>query len=106
MLSSVFTIPKVNPEYGSLWVPETQFDNIPDGNYFLGAVVHDVNGNPLDLMQGEFTVDTSAPEADVEISAGANTVYYENAEGVYVATSLEPGAATLKVTGVPGLKTE
>ena len=104
MLSSVFTIPKVNPEYGSLWVPETQFDNIPDGNYFLGAVVHDVNGNPLDLMQGEFTVDTSAPEADVEISAGANTVYYENAEGVYVATSLEPGAATLKVTGVPGLK--
>ena len=104
MLSSVFTIPKVNPEYGSLWVPETQFDNIPDGNYFLGAVVHDVNGNPLDLMQGEFTVDTSAPEADVEISSGVNTVGYENDEGVYVATSLEPGAATLTVTGVPGLK--
>ena len=101
MLSSVFTIPRVNPEYGSLWVPETQFDNIPDGNYFLGAVVHDVNGNPLDLMQGEFTVDTSAPEADVEISSGANTVGYENDDGVYVATSLESGAATLTITGKP-----
>ena len=104
MLSSVFSIPKIDPESESLWVPETEFDNIPDGNYFLGAVVHDANGNPLDLMQGEFTVDTSAPEADVEISSGANTAFYENDDGVYVAAPLEPGAATLKVTGVPGLK--
>ena len=55
-------------------------------------------------MWGEFTVDTSAPEADVEISSGNNTVGYENDDGVYVATSLEPGAATLTITGKPGLK--
>ena len=104
MLSSVFSIPKIDPESESLWVPETEFDNVPDGSYFLGAVVHDAAGNALDLMYSEVTVDTKAPEADVEISSGNNTVFYQNADGVYVATSLEPGAATLKVTGKPGLK--
>ena len=100
MLSSVFTIYKIDPESESLWVAE--LNDIPEGNYFLGAVVHDANENPLDLMQAEFTVDTKAPEADVKIEAGENTVVYPNDDGVYVATALEPGAATLKVTGVPG----
>jgi methionine-rich copper-binding protein CopC len=99
MLSSVFSIPKVDPESESLWVAE--LDNIPDGNYFLGAVVHDANGNPLDLMQGEFTVDTEAPEADVVISKGENTTVYRNNDGVYVAATSDAGTATLKVTGMP-----
>ena len=99
MLASVFSIPKTDPASESLWVAE--FTDIRDGNYFLGAVVHDTAGNPVDLMQGEFTVDTSAPEADIEISAGNNTAGYENAEGVYVATAPQPGAATLSITGVP-----
>ena len=99
MLSSVFSIPKVS-ESESLWVAE--LDDIPEGNYFLGAVVHDANGNPLDQMWSDVTVDTKAPEADVKISSGNNTSVYENVDGVYVATALEPGAATLKVTGMPG----
>ena len=44
MLSSVFSVPKIEPESESLWVAE--FDNIPDKNYFLGAHVYDANGNP------------------------------------------------------------
>ena len=100
MLSSVFSIPKVDSESESLWVAE--LDNIPrDRNYFVGAVVRDADGNPLDQMWSDITVDTKAPEADIAISAGNNTAIYENAENIYVATALEPGAATLKVTGIP-----
>ncbi len=100
MLSSVFSIPKVDLESQSIWV--ASFDDIQDGNYRVGAVVHDEDGNPLDQMWSDVTVDTKAPEADVEISAGNNTVVYKNDDDVYVATNLEPGTATLKVTGIPG----
>ena len=100
MLSSVFSIPKVDLESQSLWV--ASFDDIQDGNYFVGAVVYGEDGNPLDQMWSDITVDTKAPEADVAITAGNNTSAYENADGVYVATVLNPGPATLKVTGIPG----
>ena len=100
MLASVFTVPRVNPQSESLWV--AQIDNIADGNYYLGAVVHDADGNPLDQVQEAFTVDTSAPEADIQIMPGsANVTGYENAEGVYVATATGAGAATLNVMGMP-----
>ena len=100
MLASVFSIPKIDdPESESLWV--ASFDDIGEGNYFVGAVVHDADGNPLDQMWSDVTVDTKAPEADVEISAGDNTVVYKNDDDVYVATASAPGAATLKVTGKP-----
>ena len=61
-----------------------------------------LTGNPLDQMWSDVTVDTKAPEADVAISTGNNTSVYQNADGAYIATALEPGPATLKVTGVPG----
>ncbi len=103
MLASVFNIPKIDPASESMWVAE--LDNIPEGNHYLGAVVYDASGNrnPLDLMQGEFTVDTHAPEADIAINPGnTNTTGYMNDEGVYVATALNPGvAATLNITGMP-----
>ena len=100
MLASVFTVPRVNPQSESLWV--AQIDNIADGNYYLGAVVHDADGNPLDQVQETFTVDTSAPEADIQIVPGsANVTGYTNAEGIYVATALDAGAATLNVKGMP-----
>ena len=102
MLSSVFSIPKIDPESESLWVASFDDTEIQDGNYFVGAVVHDENNNPLDQMWSDVTVDTKAPEAEVEIEAGDNTTVYENVDGVYVATTLEPGAATLTVTGIPG----
>ena len=100
MLASVFTVPRVNPQSESLWV--AQIDNIADGNYYLGAVVRDADGNPLDQVQEAFTVDTSAPEADIQIMPGsANVTGYENAEGIYVATATGAGAATLNVMGMP-----
>ena len=103
MLSSVFSIPKVDLESESLWV--ASFDDIPDGHYFVGAVVHDADGNPLDQMWSDVTVDTEAPEADVAIDVGDNTAVYKTVDDygdLYVATTLEPGRATLKVTGIPG----
>ena len=100
MLSSVFTIPRIDAATESIWA--ASIDSIADGNYYLGAVVHDANGNPLDQMQGEFTVDTSAPEADIQITPGANATGYMNEEGVYVATAPAAGTtATLHVTGMP-----
>ena len=106
MLSSVFSIPKpqANLESQSLWV--ASFDDIPDGHYFVGAVVHDEDGNALDQMWSDVRVDTKAPEADVMISKGSeNTAVYENDDGVYVATTLDSGPATLKVTGKPRMGT-
>ena len=100
MLSSVFSIPRIDTATESIWA--ASIDSIADGNYYLGAVVHDANGNPLDQMQGEFTVDTSAPEADIQITPGANATGYMNEEGVYVATAPAAGTtATLHVTGMP-----
>ena len=98
MLSSVFSIPKIDPESESLWVAE--LPDIPEGNHFIGAIVYDTNDNALDQMWSDVTVDTEAPEADVAISAGDNTVVYHDGDE-YIATALEPGAATLKVTGNP-----
>ena len=107
-LSSVFSVPKIDTTSESIWV--TEFTDIPEGNYFLGATVYDADEN-LDRMQGEFTVDTEAPKADVEIAAekaiemsahnATNTAGYQNREGVYVATALKPGAATLNIMGNP-----
>ena len=100
MLASVFTVPRVNPESESLWV--ANIDNIADGHYYLGAVVHDADGNALDQVQEMFTVDTSAPEADIKIMPGsANVAGYPNSEGVYVATAVDGGPGTLNIMGMP-----
>ena len=100
-LSSVFTIHIIDPESESLWV--ASFDDIPDGNYFVGATVYDTDGNPLDQMWSDVTVDTSAPEATVAISRGnTNTTGYLNDEDIYIATAPKAGvSAMLNITGVP-----
>ena len=97
MLASVFTVPRVNMETESLWVAE--IPNIADGNYYLEAIVHDATGNPLDQVQETLTVDTSAPEANIQIMDGGNTAGYTNAEGIYVATAPNTGAAALNIMG-------
>ncbi len=100
MLASVFTVPRLDLETESIWV--AHIDGIADGNYYLEALVHDADGNPVDQIQETFTVDTSAPEADIQIAPGdANTAGYENSEGIYVATARDPGAVMLNITGVP-----
>ena len=101
-LASVFTVPQVNPTSESLWV--ANIDGISDGNYYLQAIVHDAAGNGLDQMQAEFTVDTSAPKAGIQISPGdSNTIGYSSEiDDVYVVTTLNPSlAATLNITGLP-----
>ena len=100
MLASVFTVPRINLETESIWV--ASIDDIADGNYYLEALVHDAAGNPVDQIQETFTVDTSAPEASIEIAPGdANTAVYKNSEGIYVATAPNAGAAILNVVGTP-----
>ena len=97
MLASVFTVPRVNMETESLWVAE--IPHITDGSYYLQAIVHDATGNPLDQVQEILTVDTRAPEADIQITDGGNTAGYTNAEGIYVATAPNAGAAALNIMG-------
>ena len=100
MLASVFTVPRINSETESIWA--ARIDNIADNNYYLEAVVRDADGNPLDQIQEMFTVDTSAPEADIRITPGGNTAGYVNGEGIYVAAALDPSAAaTLNIMGMP-----
>ena len=100
LLASVFTVPKVDPQSESLWFAE--IPDIADGNYQVGAVVHDVDGEPLDQIQENITVDTSAPEADIQIMPGINAAGYPNSEGIYVAAAVDASApATLDIMGIP-----
>ena len=100
LLASVFTPPRINPETESLWV--ASIDDIGDNHYYLEALVHDAAGNPVDQIQETFTVDTSAPEADIKIEPyDTNTAGYLNSEGIYVATAHNPGPVMLKITGDP-----
>ena len=100
LLASVFTVPRINPEAESLWT--ASIDSVADGNYYLEALVRDANGNPVDQIQETFTVDTTAPQADIMITPGdTNTAGYENSEGIYVATAHNPGPVLLNITGLP-----
>ena len=99
LLASVFTVPAVDPALESLWV--ANIDSIEDNNYYLAATVHDAAGAPLDQIQEAFTVDTTAPEAEIAFSPELNATGYWNSEGVYVATAPNPGAAALNVRGMP-----
>ena len=101
MLASVFTVPQVDFETESIWV--RHIDSIADGHYHLEARVYDTDGNAVDQIQQQFTVDTSAPEADIQITPGdTNTAGYTNSEDIYVATAPNAGAAILNITGMPG----
>ena len=100
MLASVFSVPAVDPASQSLWV--ANIDAIADNHYYLAATVHDAAGAPLDQIQEQFTVDTTAPEATITFAPELNATGYWNSEGVYVATAPNPGAAAaLNVRGMP-----
>ncbi len=96
MLASVFTVPRINPETESLWV--ASFDSLIEGDYNLNAVVS-VGGTDVDQVQEQFSVDTSAPEADIRIMPTGNAAGYDNSEGVYVVTAVDAGAAGLNIMG-------
>ena len=100
LLASVFSVPAVDPASQSLWV--ANIDAIADNHYYLAATVHDAAGAPLDQIQEQFTVDTTAPEATITFAPELNATGYWNSEGVYVATAPNPGApAALNVRGMP-----
>ena len=101
MLASVFSVPAIDPQSESLWV--ANIDSIADNNYYLAATVHDAAGSPLDQIQEQFTVDTTAPEATIAFSPELNaTGYWNSKEGVYVATAPDPDKpAALNIRGMP-----
>ena len=101
LLASVFTVPKIDPQSESLWLAE--ISDIADGNYQVGAVVHNADGDALDQMQENVTVDTSAPEADIRIIPGTNAAGYASVDGTYVAAAVDASAppCTLDIMGVP-----
>ena len=103
LLASVLTVPKIDMETQSLWVPEEEI-SVDDGtNYYLKADVLDADGNVLDRIQENFTVDTRAPEADIRITPGANAnSYFNTDENVYIATAPTAGtAAMINIMGEP-----
>ncbi len=103
MLASVFSVPKVDLESESLWVANfgvANFDGLDENSYYLEALAYDSEGNPLDQIQEDFTVDTSAPKAGIKVASGGNVSAYEDG-GVFVVTAPEPGAATLNITATP-----
>ena len=102
LLASVFSfgVPAINPETESIWA--APISDLVDDHYNLEALVHDAAGNPVDQIQQTFTVDTTAPEADISIEpADTNTVGYLNSEGTYVATTRNLGPVMLKIIGTP-----
>ena len=101
MLVSVFTVPRINPGMSLYFAP---ISDITDGNYELRAQVHR-DGMVVDEIIEEFTVDTSAPEADIkidEMNPGTNVTGYWNSENIFVATVPEPGSpGALNIKGMP-----
>ncbi len=98
MLASAFTLYDVDLETDSIWV--ANFDGLAEETYFLEALAYDSEGNPLDQIQEDFTVDTSAPTAGIKVTSGNNVSAYEDGD-VFVVTAPEPGAATLSITATP-----
>ena len=104
---SVFSVPAVDTQQ-SLWVGK--FDLDADGMYQLDVNVSYRGGyqepEPITAM---FTVDRTAPTADVELSLdapGMNAGMYP-ADGYYVATTGPmPGEASLTVSATPGATLE
>ena len=102
LLASVLNVPDVDLEKHSLWTAHIPMTD--DGNYQLRADVLDANGTVLDRIQENITVDTSAPEADINITpTDANaTSYWDDDKKIYFATAPELGtAAMLNIKGMP-----
>ena len=103
---SVFSVPAVDTQQ-SLWVGK--FDLDADGMYQLDVNVSYRGGYQENITGKMFTVDRTAPTADVELSLdapGMNAGMYSPADGYYVATGPMPGEASLTVSAIPGATSE
>ena len=101
MLVSVFSVPNVDIASESLWYAD--IGSINDGPYSLDAVVYNADGEAVDHITVDFTTDTSAPEATINIGpANTDTTGYWNKDSVYVTTApVEGTASLLNITSTP-----
>ena len=111
MLASVFSVPRIDIATHSLWYAD--IGSIADGEYIddpltpdinegFEAVVYNANGDPVDKISVDFTVDTTAPEATINVGpANANTTGYWNKDSIFVATAPSEGASILNLTSTP-----
>ena len=106
-LRSVFSVPVVDIQQ-SLWVGKFNLD--ADGMYQLDVNVSYRGGYQDPSIAGKmFTVDRTAPTADVALSLdapGMNASMYSPADGYYIATGPMPGEASLTVSAIPGATSE
>jgi len=110
MVTSLFTVPALSDSQ-SLWAAPFDFNANADGAYQLDVQALAADGKIIDEIKGKkFTVDRTAPEADVTIATGTNSaIYRRESDGAYVATVLpsKPGSpadipqATLRITATP-----
>ncbi|MYF97803.1 hypothetical protein F4212_01515 [Candidatus Poribacteria bacterium] len=101
LLASVFSVPKVDIATHSLWYTD-DFGFMADGGYNLEAVVYNANGDAVDSISVDFTKDTTAPEAIINVGpANANTTGYWNKDSIFVATAPGEGASILNITSTP-----
>ena len=97
LLASVFSVPQVDIATHSLWY--TDIGSIVDGGHNLEAVVYNASGDAVDLISVDFTTDTTAPEAIINVGpANANTTGYWNKDSIFVATAPSEGASILNIT--------
>ena len=99
---SVFSVPEVNYRQ-SLWVGKFDFGPGADGEYTLDTNVSYRGGRRDSILGKTFTVDRTAPTADVALSLdapGMNAGLYMRDDGTYVATGPTPGEASLTVSAV------
>ena len=106
---SVFSVPEVNQQQ-SLWVSTFDFADDPDGEYMLDVNVSYRGGHTDDITGKMFTVDRTAPTADVALdlnAPGMNVGMYMRDDGTYVATGGPmPGEASLTVSAMPNATSE
>jgi hypothetical protein len=100
-IRSVFSVPAVDYQQ-SLWVGTLPLG--ADGAYTLDVDVSYRGGYAESITGRTFTVDRTPPTAAVSLNPeapGHNAGMYSPADGLYVATGPEPGAASLTVS-IPG----
>ena len=99
---SRFAVPAVDTDSQSLWVGK--LDLSADGEHQVDVTVQ-YSGGSTDALAGQvLNVDRTAPTADTTVDAdapGENIGMYEREPDVYVATAINPGAASLNVTATP-----
>lgn len=98
---SVFEVPEVNDQQ-SLWVATLPLD--ADGPHQLDVNVSYRGGHQDNITDKTFTVDRTAPTADVSLNLNApgdNAGLYMREDGTYVATGPMPGESSLTVS-IPG----